>query len=65
VPKDRVAAMRKAFIDTIKSKEFQADITKAKAEAIPQTGEEIEALIKKMYASPPELLERLGKAVQG
>lgn len=65
VPKDRVVAMRKAFIEAVKSPEFQADITKAKAEAIPQTGEEIEALIKKMYASPPELLERLGKAVQG
>ncbi len=64
-PKDRVQAMRKAFIDTVRSKEFQEDVDKAKSEAIPQTGEEIEAIIKKMYNSSPELLERLGKAVQG
>ncbi len=65
VPKERVQAMRKAFLATVKSQEFQADVEKAKSEAIPQSGEEIEALIKKMYNSSPELLERLGKAVQG
>lgn len=65
VPKDRVQVMRKAFLATVRSKEFQEDVEKAKSEAIPQSGEEIEALIKKMYNSSPELLERLGKAVQG
>ncbi len=65
VPKERVMAMRRAFIETVKGAPFQADIEKAKAEAIPQTGEEIEALIKKMYASPQDLLDRLGKAVRG
>jgi tripartite-type tricarboxylate transporter receptor subunit TctC len=64
VPADRVAVMRKAFMDAVTSPEFQADITKANAEAVPQSGEEIQALITRMYASPPELVERVAKAIQ-
>lgn len=64
VPADRVAVVRKAFLDTIKSAEFQAEITKSNSEAVPQSGEEIQALIAKMYASPPELVARVAAATQ-
>lgn len=64
VPGERVAIMRKAFMDTIRSTEFQAEITRSNAEAVPQSGEEIQALIARMYASPPELVERVARAIQ-
>ena len=64
VPADRVEVMRKAFMDTIKSREFQDELAKAGTEAEPRPGAEIEALIARMYASPPELIARLAAAMQ-
>ncbi len=64
VPQERVNAMRKAFLDAINSKEFQEEVAKSNSEAIPQSGAEVEALIRKMYASPPELVARVAAATQ-
>lgn len=64
VPADRVAAVRKAFMTTINSAAFQEEIERSKSEAIPQSGEEIEALIRRMYASPPELVARVAAATR-
>ncbi len=64
VPSGRVAAMRKAFLDAINSPEFQAEIAKSNSEAVPQSGEEIQALFSRMYASPPELIARVAAATQ-
>ncbi len=64
VPQERVAAVRKAFLEAINSKEFQDEVAKSNSEALPQPGEEVEALIRKMYASPPELVARVAAATQ-
>ena len=64
VPADRVAAVRKAFLAAIGSAEFQAEVAKSNSEAVPQSGEEIEALIARMYSSPPELIARVAAATQ-
>ena len=39
VPEDRVDALRKAFMDTMKDKEFLAEAEKAKLEITPVAGE--------------------------
>jgi hypothetical protein len=64
VPAERVTAMRRAFLDTINSKDFQQELEKSNAEAIPQPGEEVEALIRRMYAAPPELVARVAAATR-
>ncbi len=62
VPKERVAAMRRAFNETMKSQELQADARKQQTEAEASTGEEVQALIDKIFASSPEVVEQLKKA---
>lgn len=62
VPKERVAALRKAFMDTMKSPELQADARKQQTEADASPGEDVAALIEKIYATPPDIVEQLKKA---
>ena len=58
VPKDRVDALRKAFMDTMTDKEFLADTGKAQMEITPVSGENLEKLVKEVYATPKELADR-------
>ena len=64
VPDDRTAALRKAFLDAVLSPEFQAEVQKQSSEAEPQSGEVVEALIAKLYKSPPALVARVAAATQ-
>ena len=59
VPADRVAALRVGFDATMKDEAFLADAAKAKAEINPVDGAAINALLDKVYGSPPALVERL------
>lgn len=63
VPADRVALMRKAFMDTMKSPELQADATKMKTEASASSGEDVQKMIDKLYAAKPETVADLKKAL--
>jgi tripartite-type tricarboxylate transporter receptor subunit TctC len=64
VPEDRVKAVRTAFIAAIKDPAFQEEADKMQSEAVPQTGEELEAMVKKMFATSQEMIERLNKILQ-
>jgi tripartite-type tricarboxylate transporter receptor subunit TctC len=64
VPTDRVAALRKAFMDTMADKEFRADADKAKLEIEPATGEKVEALVKEVYATPAEIAKQAAAALK-
>lgn len=64
VPADRVAAVRKAFMTSIGSPEFQAEVAKSNSEALPQPGDEIASLIERMYKSPPEIIARVAAAMK-
>jgi tripartite-type tricarboxylate transporter receptor subunit TctC len=61
VPAGRVAALRQAFLDTFKDTGFRVEARAGQFEIDdePMTGEEIEALVGKAYAAPPEILARL------
>lgn len=63
VPAERVEAVRKAFLDAINSAELQAEVQKANSEAVPMSGAELTEQIKKMYATPKEIVDRIAKAV--
>ena len=64
VPAERVAALRKAFADTFKDPQFLADVEKSKLELDPRTGEEVQAIVEKLFAAPPDLVERARKVVE-
>ena len=58
IPKDRVDALRKAFMDTMTDKEFLADTGKAQMEITPVSGQNLEKLVKEVYATPKELAHK-------
>jgi tripartite-type tricarboxylate transporter receptor subunit TctC len=58
IPADRAAALRTAFMDTMKDKEFLADARKAKMEITPVPGEQLETLVKRIYATPAEIAKK-------
>jgi tripartite-type tricarboxylate transporter receptor subunit TctC len=62
VPADRVAAMRKALAEVFKDKDFQADAEKIGLIVnAPRTGEELQEVIAKAYATPSRVVDRLRK----
>lgn len=64
VPADRVEALRRAFDATFKDPAFLADVEKSKLELDPRTGEQVQAIVEKIFASPPDLVARARKVVE-
>lgn len=63
VPKERVALLRKAFMDTMKDSEFLKEARLLKLEVNPLTGEQVEELLEKVSNYPPEILVRVKQIV--
>jgi tripartite-type tricarboxylate transporter receptor subunit TctC len=64
VPADRVQALRRAFDATMKDKDLLADAEKQSLEVNPATGEEMTEMLKKVYATPKEIVTRLAEATK-
>jgi tripartite-type tricarboxylate transporter receptor subunit TctC len=64
IPKERLAALRKAFMDTMADKEFLADSAKAKLEIAPVPGDKVQALVKEIYATPAEVAKQAAAALK-
>ena len=62
VPAERVRALREAFAQTLKDPQFLADADKMGVEVQHVGGEQIQQLVERIYASPPEVIAR-AKAV--
>jgi tripartite-type tricarboxylate transporter receptor subunit TctC len=58
VPADRVAALRQAFAATLKDKAVLADAEKLGLDINPMGGEELQALVARLYAMPPNVVAR-------
>lgn len=63
VPVDRVAAMRAMFMKAIADPDLQAEAVKMKIDAEPTSGEELQKIIERMYATPKDVVERVRKAM--
>ncbi len=63
VPRERTEALRKAFMDTMKDKDFLTDAEKAQMEITPVHGAEIEKLVKDIYATPKEVAAKTGALI--
>jgi tripartite-type tricarboxylate transporter receptor subunit TctC len=64
LPADRLAALRKAFMDTMKDKEFLAEAEKAKLEIQAVNGEELQNILKEAYQTSPELAEKTAELLK-
>jgi tripartite-type tricarboxylate transporter receptor subunit TctC len=62
VPADRVSALRRAFDQAMKDKDLLADAEKQDLEANPTTGEEMQQIFTRVFATPKELVARLAEA---
>ena len=64
VPADRIAALRKAFDDTMADKDFLAEAAKAQLEIDPLTGADIEKLLAKAYGAPSDIVKQAAALVE-
>jgi tripartite-type tricarboxylate transporter receptor subunit TctC len=64
VPEDRKAALRAAFDATMQDPGFIAETNKVKLEVSPTSGAEIDRLLKEIYATPKDLIEKAKQAVR-
>jgi len=58
-PKDRVQAMRAAFLATLKDPAFLAEAEKSKLDVDPVTGEALEKIVAGLYKMNPATLAKL------
>lgn len=59
IPKDRLAALRKAFLDAYNSKELRAEAKKAQRPVVPLGGAEVTAMIEDVIDQPPDIVALL------
>ena len=64
LPPQRLAALRTAFNATMTDGDFLGDARKMGLEVSPLTGEQISALMEKLYKTPPEVIARARAAIE-
>jgi tripartite-type tricarboxylate transporter receptor subunit TctC len=62
-PADRAEVLRKGFDAVVKDQALIEDAKKQRLEIAPATGKEVEELVKSVYATPKELVEKVKAAV--
>ncbi|MGH6770137.1 MAG: Bug family tripartite tricarboxylate transporter substrate binding protein [Xanthobacteraceae bacterium] len=63
-PAEQIAILRKAFDATMSDKQFLAEAEKVKLSITPLSGEKVQSLIDKLYATPKTLVERARAAIK-
>jgi len=61
-PPHLLAALRKAFMETVNTKEFRESAAKRNVEISPATGESLEPILARIMATPPEVVEMVRAA---
>jgi tripartite-type tricarboxylate transporter receptor subunit TctC len=62
VPADRVKALRTAFAATMKDEGYKADAAKQHLEVNPVSAEEVQSLVEKLFAAPPDIINAAADA---
>jgi tripartite-type tricarboxylate transporter receptor subunit TctC len=63
VPADRLAALRGAFVSALGDKDLLADAAKVGLDIGPVSGDDVQALVTKLYGFPANIIERAKWAV--
>ena len=64
VPRERVEALRRAFLETWQDPELLAEAEKMNLEVGPISGEDLQGMLARIYANPPELLAKAREAIR-
>jgi tripartite-type tricarboxylate transporter receptor subunit TctC len=64
VPADRVRILRTAFMETVKDPQAIADAKKMKLDLDAISGDEVQELVGKIYATPPATIKRAKQALE-
>jgi tripartite-type tricarboxylate transporter receptor subunit TctC len=64
MPPDRIAALRAAFNATMKDPDFLNDAKRQNAHIDPVSGEEINVLLERVYATPPAVADRIRNIIK-
>jgi tripartite-type tricarboxylate transporter receptor subunit TctC len=63
IPADRVAALRKAFMDTMKDREFLAEAEQMKLEINPVSGDAVQEIVREVYQTPKPIASAVADMV--
>ena len=64
LPAERLRMLRDAFSATMRDDAFIADVRKSKLELEPEHGEQLAALIAKIYATPKQIVDRVTSLIR-
>lgn len=65
VPKDRVDALRNAFMAAMTDPELVAEAQRIHVDVLPVAGEKLQTMIASLYLTPPDLLKKARAALGG
>ena len=65
LPADRLAVLRKAFIETMKDKDLLAEAEKTAIEVNPVPGDEIQKVVVEAYKTSPQIVKKTGELLKG
>ena len=64
LPPARLKMLRDAFNATMKDSEFIAEVQKQNLDLDPRTGEQLEKLIREIYATPKPIVDKIGELIK-
>ena len=64
MPAEVTKMVRDAFAATMKDPEFLEDTKRQKLEVEPEDGEHLASLIKKIYATPKPIVDKIGELIK-
>ena len=64
LPADRLAVLRQAFMDTMNDKDFLVEADKTQLEVNPVSGEDVDKLVKDIYATPADIVAKAKEAAK-
>jgi tripartite-type tricarboxylate transporter receptor subunit TctC len=64
MPADRLKMVRDAFTDTMRDPEFIEDAKRNMLDVQPEDGEHLAAQIRKIYATPKPIVEKVGELIK-
>lgn len=59
VPNERVKLLREAFLNTLKDPAFLREAERARLEISPSSGQEVQRLVDRVFASPPAVVKKI------
>ena len=64
VPAEQLKILRAAFAATMQDKDFLADAERTRIDVVPTSGEKVQQLVERLYATPKATVERAKELVR-